>query len=180
MATPLVRPGSPLPLSRSTFPAPSTTSRASFSDPSAAPAVTFAPGSGRKKRIHFSAGCYVLLVKAIKALDAHIAPHDEAQARLEEALALFFSPTSSGGLAVVCTPTWKTLSDRLKKVISSHRLAVGNNAVASGIIEEWGETGTLLDDIMLAIDEVDDRCCTERDERSELEKRLWAAREDIR
>jgi len=138
------------------------------------------PGSARKKRTRFSAAWDVLLLKAVTAVDAHIAPHGEAQARFEEALTIFLSSGPPGGFDAVCTPTWKTLSDRFKKVLCDHRQAVRNNAVASGIIEVRGERETLLDDVVLEVDELDEKRRTERDERTELDNRLLAAGEDVR
>lgn len=55
-----------------------------------------------------------------------------------------------------------------------------NNAAASGINEVQGEREKLLEVIVLAIDEVDERRRTEQDERTELDKRLLAAGEEIR
>lgn len=114
------------------------------------------------------------------SVDAHLAPHGATQARFEEALALFLSSAPSGGLQNVCAPSWKTLNDRFKKVISDHRLAVRNNAAASGIIEVRGEREQLLDDIVLAMDEWEEKRRSERDARTELDKRLMEAGEEIR
>ena len=57
---------------------------------------------------------------------------------------------------------------------------VRNNAVASGLIEVRGERETLLDDVVLEVDELDEKRRTERDERTELDNRLLAAGEDVR
>ena len=122
----------------------------------------------------------MLLLKAVISVDAHLAPHGATQRRYEEALALFVSSSSSGGLQNVCAPTWKTLNDRFKKVVSDHRLAVRNNAVASGIIEVRGEREDLLDDIVLAMDEWEEKRRSERDARTELDKRLMEAGKEIR
>jgi len=167
----------PLPVSPSpsaTFPSSSPHTMGAVTAPA------HGPGSARKKRIRFSAAWDVLLLKAVTAVDAHIAPHGEAQARFEEALTIFLSSGPPGGFDAICTPTWKTLSDRFKKVLCDHRQAVRNNAVASGIIEVRGERETLLDDVVLEVDELDEKRRTERDERTELDNRLLAAGEDVR
>lgn len=120
------------------------------------------------------------MLKAITAVGAHVAPHGECQNRFEEALAILKSSLPLTALNNVSVPSWKTLNDRYKNIVSDHREAVKNNATASGIIEVRGEREMLLDDVVLAIDEFEEMNKTERDELTELDKRLRDAGEEIR
>ncbi|PXF44571.1 hypothetical protein BWQ96_05648 [Gracilariopsis chorda] len=72
------------------------------------------------------------------------------------------------------------MSDGLKKIVTNHRRAVRNNAVASETIEVQSEKETLLEEIVLIIEEVNERHRTEQDERTELYERLLAAGEERR
>lgn len=130
--------------------------------------------------MRFSTSWDVLLLKAVCGVDAHVPPYGQTQARFEEALAIFIGSVPEEGLLNVFPPTWKTLNDRFKKVVADHRVAVTQNAVASGIIEVRGEREVLLDDIILEMDEAEEKRRSERDERTELDERLRAAGEDMR
>ena len=136
--------------------------------------------AAKKRRIRFSSTWDILLLKAATAVDAHFAPHGEAQSRFEEALSPFKASLPNGSLDTVGAPTWKTLNDRFKKILSDHREAVKANAAASGIIEVRGERETLLDDVALEVDEWEEAKRAERDERTELDKRLIQAGEEVR
>ena len=78
------------------------------------------------------------------------------------------------------SPTWKTLSDRFKKILSDHRLAARDNAAASGNIEVRGVREVLLDDVVLEIDEWSEQRRVEQDEKTEFDKRLQNAGEEMR
>ncbi|PXF49215.1 hypothetical protein BWQ96_01004 [Gracilariopsis chorda] len=172
MATPL--PSSPESVPNPPVPATIQTPSTVTSTPTTTPKTT------KKKRIRFSAAWDLFLLKAISAVDAHTAPHGETQPRFEEALQIFLAAVPESWLATVTATSWKTLNDRFKKIISEHRKAVNCNAVASGIIEVRGERETLLDDLILEIDEFEERRRTERDEGTELDKRLVAAGAQMR
>lgn len=113
-------------------------------------------------------------------MDAHVPPHVETQARFEKALPIFVASLPAGALVHIIPPTWKTLNDRFKKAVADHRLAASRNAVASGILEVRGEREVLLDDVFLEIDDVEEKRVAERDERTELDARLWVAGENMR
>lgn len=89
--------------------------------------------------------------------DAHIAPHDEAQKRFEQALRLFLASNPSGRLSFACKPTCNKFSDRLKKIVTENTFSVRRNAVASEIIQIRGERKNLLDDVMPEMEEVDEK-----------------------
>lgn len=122
----------------------------------------------------------MLLLKAVCGVDGHVPPHGETQARFEKALPIFVASLPAGALAHIIPPTWKTLNDRFKKVVADHRLAASRNAVASGILEVRGEREVLLDDVVLEIDDVEEKRRAERNERTELDARLRAAGEHMR
>ena len=114
------------------------------------------------------------------AVDGHRTQHCQFQAKYEEALQLFLTSAPEGCFDTVTSPTCKTLSDRFKKILSDHRLAARDNAAASGIIEVRGERELLLDDFVLEIDEWSEQRRDERDEKTEFDKRLQNAGEEMR
>lgn len=122
----------------------------------------------------------VALLKAVVMHDAHMSPHGEAQARLTQALNDFIDALPESSLRGTLRPTWKTINDRFKKLVQDHREASQANRAASGIIEVRGEREVLLDDIVLAIDEFEEHRRAERNERTELDRRLQNAGADIR
>ena len=113
-------------------------------------------------------------------MDAHRTPYGKLQEKYEAALALFLSSSPEGCFDTIQGPSYKTLSDRFKKVIADHGLAVRSNAAASGIIEIRGEREVLLDDIVLEMDEWAEQRRTEREEKTEFDKRLQGAGEEMR
>lgn len=50
-------------------------------------------------------------------------------------------------------PTWKSLSDRFKKIVGDHLLETRENEAKFGILEIRVEREELLEDINLAMDE---------------------------
>ena len=129
----------------------------------------------KKKRIHFTTGWDKLLQKVVTAVDGHRLQFGKLQATFEEALALFLGSAPADCFNWIQKPSWKTLSDRFKKMEADHRAAVKHNAAASGIAEVRGEREVPLDDIVLEMDECDEQERIERDEKTELDKRLAAA-----
>lgn len=134
----------------------------------------------KKRRIRFSTQWDTLLLKTVTSCDAHLAPHGDAQSRFQEALGHFIAAIPHTTFEMIQMPTWKTLNDRFKKLVSDHRAAVRTNAAASGIVEVRGEREILLDDIVQAVDELEEQRRAERDERTKLDQRLTEAGERIR
>ncbi|PXF44493.1 hypothetical protein BWQ96_05765 [Gracilariopsis chorda] len=130
--------------------------------------------------MRFSAALDLVLLKSVTAFDAHVPPDRGIQSRFEEAMDIFISSAPTKAFDNACAPTWKTLSDLFKKILCEHHTAVKSNAVASGIIEVRGERKTLPDDVMLEVDEWDEKRRSERTERTDLEKRLLLASNEIR
>ena len=98
----------------------------------------------------------------------------------EAALALFLSSSLEGCFHTIQEPSYKTLSDRFKKVIADHRLAVRSKVAVSGITKIQGEREVLLDDIVLEMDEWAEQRRMEREEKTEFDKRLQGAGEEMR
>ena len=153
--------------------------------------VAGAPGGGdssksrdalvsKKRRIRFSTAWDILLLKAVVTADAHLAPHGEAQMRFQDALTHFVAAVPPATFETIQAPSWKTLNDRFKKIVADHREAVKRNEAASGILEVRGEQEMKLDDIFQAVDGNEEARRAERDERTELDKRLRTAGEEIR
>lgn len=72
-----------------------------------------------------------------------------------------------------------TLNDRFKNAAADHCDYVRNNAAASDIIYAWGEREEILDDIVLAMSECEEQCRAERNARTDLDKCLTEADENI-
>lgn len=66
---------------------------------------------------------------------------------------MFVEAAPSGSLQNYLSVTWKTTSDRLRKVLVDHRNARKKNAVASGIVEVRDEREEFLDDMALEVNE---------------------------
>lgn len=106
----------------------------SFEDPTFHSPVAYSPhrtaiaGLSRKRRIVFSNSWEVLLSNSVTAVDAHLAPHVEAQSLSEEALRIFRNSLPADCLSSVSMATWKTLNghlnDRFKKIVADHREAL--------------------------------------------------------
>ena len=115
-----------------------------------------ATGIGGKRRIRFSKSFDILLLKSVITVDAHLARHGETQTRFLAALTHFTAGIPARVLDTFVSISWKTINDRFKKVVADHREAVKINTTASGIIEVRGEREELLDDIILAMDEMEE------------------------
>lgn len=74
----------------------------------------------------------------------------------------------------------KILNDRYKKLSNGHRTAVTRNVTAGGIIEVRGERELTFDDIILVVDEHDEKRRAERNERTELDERFRVRIKEMR
>lgn len=111
----------------------------------------------------------MLLLKAVVTSDAHLAPHGEAQKRMQDTLGRFMEVVPPGKLVSVTNSKWKTLNDRYKKCVANHCDAVRRNEAASGIIEVRGEREVLFDNIVQEMDKVDEKGRAERDKETDLD-----------
>lgn len=93
----------------------------------------------KKRRIRFSSPWDVLLFKTFTAFDARLAPHFDAQSRLQDSLGQFISSIPSETSDTIQKLTRKTLNDSFKKLFAYHLSAVRTNAASSGILEVRGE-----------------------------------------
>lgn len=105
-----------------------------------------------------------MLLKSVVATDAYLSGHGEKKNNFSEALNIFKSTTPANLFIGVSQPTWKSLNDRLQKLMAHNRTAVSRNISASGIIEVRGEREEILDDIMHTVDKMDDKRREEREE----------------
>ena len=143
--------------------------------PAPPPIPSAAPPICRLKKIRFNASWDLMLSKTVSATESHVAPFGDAQRRFEECLDHFLSSAPGGSLDCVQLPTWKTLNDSFKKVISDHRTLSNSNARVSGITEVRGEREQLLDDLILENDEDEEHRRSDRNEKSEKDRKLLAA-----
>lgn len=138
------------------------------------------PNRERKRRIRFGPDLDVILLKSVIACDAHVAEHGTSQQKFEEALTVFISSTPRGRLQNVTSPTWKTIYERFKKVVSDYRASDRRDSIASRVEENRSERDLLLDDIIQHQDEHQETQRNERNERTETERRLQEAGDRIR
>lgn len=134
----------------------------------------------KKRRLRFNTTWDIILLKAVVFGEAHLAKHGESQHRFEEVLKKFTAQLADNIWVNTTRPTWKSLNDRYKKIIADHRVARRQNESASGIVEIRGEREELLDDIVLAVDEMEEGRRTEREERTTMDRLLQDAGEEIR
>lgn len=138
------------------------------------------PQHPRKKRIRFDHDWDVLLLKSVVMCDGHIADHGKNQNKFEDALKMFLSTAPKSKLDKLMHPTWKSLYERFKKLLSDHRAETRQNTAASGIAEVRTEKHVLLDDIVQMADEHAEKKRSERNERTDADKRLQDAGDRIR
>lgn len=106
----------------------------------------------RRKRIRFTAALDELLLKSLLSNDGHISPHGEAQLRFEEALHSDLSALPQSVIQSVHPSTWKTVSDRFKKLVADHLKLTKAKQAVSGIVQIRREREQLLYEIFLAVD----------------------------
>ena len=136
-------------------------------------------GIGRVKRFRFSERCDLLLLQAVALTGAHLAPHGEKMKRFEESLSSFVqaAKVQSEGYSI---PTCRTFISRFDNLIRKRRLAVRVNNDASGISENITEKDSILDDMILEIDDYLEQKQEEEQNRSATEAQLVEAGRAIR
>lgn len=142
--------------------------------PSVSPTIT------KKRRIRFNKSLDAALLKCVTITGCHLAAHGKMQSKYEEAIPHFVQSAPLHTLDNVQQPSWKTLSDRFKKIVEEHRTARKRNERATGISEEYGEREQLLDDLLLEIDEHEENIREKNEEKTALEQRLATGGEEIR
>lgn len=95
--------------------------------------VMLAPNKERKCRIRFGTDLDVILLKSVIACDVHGSEHGTSQHKFKGALKLFIDPNPRGRLQDVTSPTWKTVYERFKKVVSDNRASDRRDAIPSGV-----------------------------------------------
>ena len=133
----------------------------------------------KKKRIRFIAAKDYLLLQAVCSARAHVAPHGETGRRFDEAARTFVEAAGSS-LGDVLTPSMKTVRDRFTTVIEKRKVDVKRTTAASGIVEERGAKEELMDDLIFEMEEHLERKRAEEAERTEKEKQLVEAGEEVR
>ena len=77
-------------------------------------------------------------------------------------------------------PTWKTLSDRFRKLAADRKADNSRTIAASGIVEVYGDKQQLLDDMLLEMKEKSGGERVEKDKKTEDDKRILEAGENMR
>lgn len=111
----------------------------------------------RKTRVQLTANLDILQLKAVIARDADISTHGTMLGRFQEALGRVIAGTSRSPPDDVTRPTWNTVSDRYKNLIFDSELETKRSTAAPRITEVQGVQEVLLDDIELALDEIEEQ-----------------------
>lgn len=85
----------------------------------------------RVKRIRSTEFGDIIFLKSVVSSWAHVAEHGTSQKKFEEKLHVFFINSLKNKLDSVTPPTWKTIYERFKKVVSDHRTVVCKSQAAS-------------------------------------------------
>ena len=83
------------------------------------------------------------------AVGAHLAPWSKTQCFFEKTFDAFVVSAEFGANEGFALPTWKTLSERFRKLTADRKIENSHTAGASGIVEVYGEKQRLLDDILM-------------------------------
>jgi hypothetical protein len=122
-----------------------------------------------RRRFRFNEELDVALLRACVQRDAHTARYGQTQRAFQDVLRTLESANLLGvGDEGWQRPSWKTLRDRFKHLISDHKAA----RVRSGIEEAHSEKELLLDDIISMISEEADSMALEREDKMRSLKRL--------
>lgn len=85
--------------------------------------------------MRFSTALDLQILKDMIGSDSQLSEYGETRVKFSDALDIFFSTVSPASFGnVFARPTWKSLNDQFKKLITDHRTAVPRNIKASGII----------------------------------------------
>ena len=134
----------------------------------------------RKPRFRFSTALDLLLCKAISEKNAHIPPQNQKMKLMNEACELFLTILPQRVREMYVDPKGKTISDRFELISKQRRSDDGKARAASGISEERTELDIILDDLLLQRDEVEEQRRKEREEKTEKDKNIEAASEEMR
>lgn len=136
--------------------------------------------TNKRRRIRFNTSLDILLLQSVMLAGAHIAKHGAMQKSFEDACLQFMKNAPRYLITEATKPSWKTVNDRFKKLVSERRAENNHNMTLSGITEVVGEREQLLDDIIHRMDEANEVVSAEKEERSQHEKRMTEAAEEIR
>ncbi|PXF41294.1 hypothetical protein BWQ96_08969 [Gracilariopsis chorda] len=140
--------------------------------------LTTAPGT-RPKRFHFTDAYDLFLTCAVRKEDAHIPKWADLEPTYEGVLKAFLKHVPPTAFMYMNHLLTKTLIDRVMRLISMRRAANKKTLAASGITKEFVEKESLLDDLILEIDEEAEATRVLRERKSENEQSLTKAEEFI-
>ena len=144
------------------------------------PSVSTPTPQNGTRRFRFTGQLDLGLSKSVMTVGAHSAPWGKTQCFFEkkfEALVVSAEFRATEGLGL---PTWKTLSDRFRKLTADRKIENSHTAGASGIVEVYGERQQLLDDILLEIKEIGEEDRAEKEKKTEEDRRIQRAGENMR
>ena len=121
-----------------------------------------------------------MLLKAFAIAKAHVAPWKRKGLLFEEAHSTFHSTAPSSILGPKEPPSQKSLEDRFKVLIGKRRSDNKKSIASSGQVEVYAERETLLDGLILEIEEHVEEERAAKGERMEKEKQLALAGEELR
>lgn len=120
------------------------------------------------------------LLKTASCAGTHTAPWGRKGALFEEAHASFLRTAPRSVVGGKEPPSQKSLEGRSKAVVVKWRKEVKRTAGASRIVEVDGERETVLEDLILEINEHMEQEDADKEDRQEKEKRLTTAGVELR
>lgn len=109
------------------------------------------------KRFRFSATYDLLMPKAVNAAGAHLASWGQTRSFFGKSLHTFIAAAPPGAFLQHKKPSHKSNLDRFKRVVQERREDVKATANYFGIVELFGEKERLCDDMILEMNETEER-----------------------
>ncbi|PXF39772.1 hypothetical protein BWQ96_10520 [Gracilariopsis chorda] len=127
------------------------------------------------KRFRFTETFDLFLLRAVRKEDPHIPKWGELESVSEIVLETFLKRVPSTVFIYMNHPSTKTLIDRFKRLVSMRKADNTRSMASSGIAKTYLEKESLLDDLILEMDERAEATRLMKEEQNMNEKRLIRA-----
>ena len=122
----------------------------------------------------------IALLKSIALLEGHLAPWGKHEELFAKTFEVFLSSAEFKAGSSKAPPSWKTPSDRFRKVISDRKIEVSKALASSGTAEVYGEREQILGDMIYEIKEKNESDREVKENKTAQDKRILEAGEDMR
>eukprot|EP00171_Calliarthron_tuberculosum_P006056 IDg6056t1 len=136
----------------------------------------------RKMRLKFTPDIDLVLASEVQLSGAHIAEWGKKEKMYGKVLERFMQSRQLQeiDLSRILIPTAKTLMDCMSYLLSERKVFVARMEKASGLEEEYDERAQTLDAILNQVKDKKEKSRTEREDKSELMRKLVKAGEETR